>query len=47
MKKQYVEAQVKVVVLNTADIITLSSVLEPDFLSENEENSNDEIGKLN
>ena len=47
MKKHYVEAQVKVVALNTADIITLSSILEPDYLNENEENSNDEIGKLN
>lgn len=50
MKKQYVEAQVKVVALNTADIITLSSVLEPDYLTQEMEDNgipNEQIGKIN
>ena len=50
MKKQYVDVQVKVVFLNTADIITLSSVLEPDYLNQEVENNgiqNEQIGKIN
>lgn len=49
MKKTYRTPEAKLVILNTDDIITLSSVLEPDYLNEDENDlgiPNESIGKL-
>ena len=38
MKKQYRKPQLDLILLSSDDIITLSSILEPDYEEENNEN---------